>query len=154
MELHYQLTMADFREAQYHYQERLAFTYVVFAGGILLIALSARAAGLGASWLRGAGIFLLFVPVMQFLFTLRRIQISPDFGQTITLVPGPDGLFIAGRLGEGKMKWAGFTRVRETRNQFILLIRQGWFCIIPKRVFSGPELEEFRNLLAHNIPRK
>jgi len=154
MELHYQLTMADFREAQYHYQKRLAFTYVVFAAGILLAALSARAAGLGASWLLGAGVFLLFVPVMQYLFTLRHIQISPDFGQAVTLVPGPDGLFIAGRLGEGTMKWAGFTRFRETRSQFVLFIRQGAFCIIPKRAFSGREVEEFRNLLAHNITRK
>jgi YcxB-like protein len=151
MELRYQLTMADYREWQYHYQKRLAFTYVFFAGGIFFTTLGASRA---ASWQLILGIFLLFVPVMQYLFTLRHIQISPNFGQSITMVPGPDGVYSAGQLGESTARWAAFTRFRETRSQFVLHIGTGAFCIIPKRAFSAPELEEFRNLLMHHIPRK
>ena len=151
MELRYQLTLADFREAQYHNQKRSAATYVLFASGIFFTTLSASR---GSLWQFLVGLFLLLFPILMHLSYLRRIQISPNFGQSNTAVPGPDGLFLAGRLAEGTTRWAAFTRFRETRNQFVLHISAGVFCIIPKRAFSAPELEEFRNLLMHHIPRK
>jgi hypothetical protein len=156
MELRYQLTVADFREAQYHNQKRSAATYVLFAGGIFFTTLGASR---GSFWQLFAGLSLLLFPILMHLSYLRRVQISPDFGQAITVVPGPDGLFLACPLAEGTTKWAAFTRFREARNQFVVFIRQvfirqGAFCIIPKRAFSALELEEFRNLLTNYIPRK
>jgi hypothetical protein len=158
MELRYQLTMADYGEAQYYYQKRSAATYILFAGGIFLTTLSAsRAARMGiweAFWQLLVGVFLLLLPIMQYLFTLRRIQISASFGEPITAVPGPDGLCSTSEIGQITLKWSAFIRVQETRRQFILRTSYGSFYLIPKRAFSALELEEFRNLLMHHIPRK
>jgi YcxB-like protein len=152
MEVRYQCTLSDYREAQYTHQKRSIVTYLLFAGGIFFLAVGVGVHG--AFWELFVGTFLLLSPILFHLFWLRQVQNSPAFGQAISLRPGTDGLYSTGEMGQGTLKWSAFIRFQETRNQFMLYMSQSAFYVIPKRAFSGPEMEEFRSLLTQYIPRK
>jgi hypothetical protein len=99
-------------------------------------------------------LFLCCLPCCFTYFRSDEFKIIPAFGQAITVVPGPDGLYSTGEMGQGTLKWSAFIRFQETRNLFMLYMSQSAFQVIPKRAFAGPELEKFRDLLKRRLPRR
>lgn len=158
MEIRYECTMADYREAQFAHQRRSIVTYVLLFSGFFALAIGVSKAAKvgfdGASFELLCGTFFLLFPALFYVFWLRRIQISPAFGRLMTVVTGPEGLSWSGVVGQGTLKWAAFTRFLETQNTFMLYMDKSAFIVIPKRAFFAGQLADFRSLLTLHLPRK
>ena len=69
------------------------------------------------------------------------------------MVAEDNGLITEGRLERRETRWPAFARFQETENLFILYEGARLMRLSPKRAFSGPELDEFRQLLNSKITR-
>ena len=58
-----------------------------------------------------------------------------------------NGFRLANRIGGGENQWAAVNEVVETKSLFLLKLGPQVATVVPKRAFTGGQLEEFRGLV-------
>jgi hypothetical protein len=96
-----------------------------------------------ASWI----VFKLARPV----WVNRDFRQHPNFSRKQILRIDEDGLHATSEIGQSERTWRAYTKYRETQNLFVLYLGARLIEVIPKRAFSAPQLEEFRDLLHRNL---
>ena len=158
MEVRYQCNLNDYLEAQRAHASWIT-RYLFIILGLVFIMLGAFRVFLegvpaGASSL-GIGIFWLAWGLFFRPIWLRRdFRKNPNFARENTLLVKPDGLETTTEIAKNDTKWATYTKFKESPNLFLLYFSARIFRVVPKRAFSGPELEQFRELLRENLTSK
>ena len=160
MEVNYQCTFSDYREAMDSQVSGPTVAYFLAIGGVFLLIVGIS--GIVTQGLSGSavpevvgGLFLI-LPLL--LRIARKFWISqdfrkhPGFGRGARMVVDGEGLKVEDELERRETKWPAITCYRETENLFILHEGPRFLRIFPKRAFSGQDLDDFRQLLcAKNI---
>jgi len=159
MDIQYKCNLADYVEAQnVHVRRSVSYYIMLLGGGLCLLAggllalvgpfsTSVPFLALAVLWL---GVLFVYMP-----FKLKRdFRKHPNFSRDCSVQVSETGLNSQSDVSTGETKWAAFVRFRETRNLFMLYLGGRMFKVIPKRAFSGAQLEEFRALLRQKLPNK
>jgi YcxB-like protein len=159
MEVNYQCTFADYKEAMYSQMSGPLVASFLGLGGLffLIVGMSIGIrngfSGAVAMPLLG-GLFLilpLLLRVFQRFWVEQDFRKHPHFAGTVRMVADPEGVKTAGELERRETKWSAFTKYRETENLFVLYEGARLIPVFPKRAFSTHKLDEFRVLLASKI---
>lgn len=159
MELDYQCSISDYREAMFSHMRRpLGSSLAVLWGVIFLIIAITTVATRGWSGLAIlvliSGLFCvlpLAFRVWQRFWVERDFRNHPGFAEKVHLSVDGEELRTEGQLGRREEKWAAFTKYRETENLFVLYEGARLLRVFPKRAFASEQLREFRDLLASKI---
>ena len=146
-----EITVDDYIAAhRLHHQRRTKILYTIFAattvaGAVLLaigwkfwpIVLLGGIGGLLGQWWDGR----------VGLPSKVRMLYAQFKGLSEPAVLSWDAEYIEGRSarGEGRAKWAEYVRLTENDEVMLLYITDELWEAFPKRIFSSPQLEEFRN---------
>ena len=163
MEVNYQCTFSDYREAMDSQVSGPTVAYFLAIGGVFLLII-AGISGVVTHGHPGSGVpavvggLFLILPLL--LRIARKFWIAQDFrkhssfGRGAHMVVDGESLKVEDGLVRRESKWPAITCYRETENLFILHEGPRFLRIFPKRAFSGQDLDEFRQLLsAKNITR-
>lgn len=102
-----------------------------------------------------AGSFLLICPLVFFSTRVRRdFRRHPNLAREYRLRADNNGLELVSDVNQGGGKWASYTAFRETANLFVIYCGARMFFMVPKRAFSGAQLDEFRRLIRGKLPHK
>jgi hypothetical protein len=159
VDVQYQCDLKDYLEAQNVALKATAGYYIVSIGGILSLVLGVLASLLGlfgAAWpMLALAVFWLSCPIFYWPWKLRRdFKKHPNFSRQCSLHVDENGLRSESDVSSGETKWEAFVKFRETPNLFMMYFGGRMFKAIPKRAFSAPQLEEFRDLLRSKLPAK
>jgi len=159
MDVQYKCNLDDYKEAQNTQLKRSVGYYVMLVSGGLCLACGAILAFAGpfssAVPLLALAALWLGCPLIYMPFKLKRdFQKHPNFARECWVHVDDDGLRSQSDVSSGETKWAAFIKFRETSNLFMLFLGGRMFKVIPKRAFSAPQLEEFRELLRRKLPTK
>jgi hypothetical protein len=93
-----------------------------------------------------------------FLFFRSRVKKDferhPNLSREYSLHVDGSGIRLTNELSETGGKWPVYVKFQETRNLFMLYYGTRMFLIVPKRIFAGTELDQFRELISRNISSK
>jgi ABC-type transport system involved in multi-copper enzyme maturation permease subunit len=163
MEVRYQCHLSDYTEALGTPEAKplgrkmlasvLAGVFVLFAIFFLTTLGLNQAAALVIVFVLWIAVVLAF-RLMRPVLIRRWFRKHPDLVKPQVLRVEEGGVIDQNDLGQGETKWSGFRRFRETPNLFVLYLKPRQFQVIPKRAFSGAQLEEFRLILTQNIHGK
>jgi hypothetical protein len=132
-----------------------AAPYLTFAAGFILMAKHDEVAG----WLAPAGLMIAGLmwglqPVWLAHAAAERAWNESRFARRpIHLTIDDDGLNVRTELRQSQVRWDAIDHFQETRDLFLLYLTPSeLYTLIPKRSFpSGPQLDEFRALLAKKV---
>ena len=159
MEIQFQCTFADYREALQFLLKRTVGYYVLIVLGIASVLIGSFIAYKidfgGGLLLQLVGIVWLSWPVIIRPSWVRRdFRKHPNFSVPQVVNFDDEGLHVISDIAEGTAKWPAFTRFHETPSPFMLHLGARLFRVIPKRALSASQLEELRQLLQRKIPNK
>jgi hypothetical protein len=164
--LKFRLTADEFLEGQRVFNRLLAPTFARFnyrygiAVGVLLLAEGVVAFAL--RWNIGLSVLLV---VFGAYLILCRVVLGPrrlkrefaqyrDFARDQIWEFGEEKILVQTSHTKSEVDWARFTRFVETDKIFLLCVPPRFLHIIPKRVFSPSESDQFRKLLRRKLPGK
>ena len=163
MQLEYQLTIEDYREALNAYPKtEFHWTFAGLASLVIGIRLLRLATGTPLKMIAyGLGqdvVFLVILYVVGRLFlqvtNLRQWKTQPTLFQPQTIDASDDQLLIKTPYSESTNQWPLYTHFQETRNLFVIYQAKTVFSLVPKRSFgSSDQVSEFRQLLQQKIGR-
>ncbi|HKM47341.1 MAG TPA: YcxB family protein [Terriglobales bacterium] len=166
MEVTYQLTADDFRQAMKAYRKRsvllrwafrfgVAFVVlVVGSGGALLLPAPHSNAFQNLLPLIGLCILWLFMLwVSPYLHARSQFRGSPSAKTPTTLEAAESGIHFRSQYTDSKLAWPTFVGWAEEKTVFALLPNPKIFIAIPKRAFSLDQLTEFREMLRKNVAK-
>lgn len=120
--------------------------------------MSALGAAVGAAFLVGNNLLLgvlflliaattatgvVVVPVMWLRVRSRRDLVE----EPVDVLADASGIQFRSVHGEGKLAWRMFKHAFEDNERFFLDTGAGFKYVIPKRAFTGPDVDSFRGLL-------
>jgi hypothetical protein len=162
MELEYQCSLDDYKEAMYSQIRRPLGSSLGVLWGMILLAIVATTV-IRSGW-SGLAVFVMLIGfvslfpfalrVFQKLWVGKDFQKYPGFVGRCHLSVDTESIRTEGELDRRETRWPAFTKYRETENLFILYEGARLLRVFPKRAFGGQQLEEFRELLAANIPAR
>lgn len=163
MEIRYQRTFKDYREAVAAARAKLSWrgkvvAAIIFVPVYILLVIGLMSFGVSqglASFSIAVGLPLLalFVSYGYRAWLKRDFRRHPIIGLPEAARIDDTGLHIENAVSSGTAKWLGFGKFKETQNLFVLYLGPRMAHVLPKRAFSSEQLEEFRRLVDTNLPR-
>jgi hypothetical protein len=133
----------------------MMFLFVLLLGLLFLVGIFLIDHGLAlAGWIwlavsAGIGIAVYEVPRFQIRQGLKS---NPSSQGEIVYVFDDRGCVVTFATGESRLDWNAYTKCKETGTSFLLFFSPHRYALIPKRVMSAEQIEEFRGLLKTKIP--
>jgi len=167
LEITYQLTADDYRHGLRAWQTRspwrlwnyrLSFAVLVllFLFGLILLAWNPSLE------LRYFSLFALGIPVVG-LFSLwggprihARLQYRrmPSAQAPTTMTVSDSGIHVRSMHYDSRVNWSAYIGWAEGKSVFVLFPQPRIYVPLPKRAFSGEQIEQFREILRRNIGKK
>ncbi len=165
MEITYELTERDFREAFVaHRNARLAFRLAtrMFGAGMVLLLLASVLAGIllpgGRQTLQSLmPVYLLFGAIVLVIWlgpwqaARSQFRGQPAARGPKTLTTTDSGMEWEGTTAKSEVHWPAYVRWCESNSMLLIYPSPALFVIVPKRAFTPEQLAEFRQLLEQNI---
>jgi YcxB-like protein len=160
MQITYELTEKDFREALIANRNRSALRYTVeLLIWLVVIGALSRVDGedyLFIAWLFSIGGFFL----VYWLWLAPRSSARKQYrkqpvahGQKM-LLADHSGVHFRGEGASSDMEWRSYIKWRESKHLFLLYQSPSYFYMVPKRSMAPEQVEEFRGLLRENVKLK
>jgi hypothetical protein len=157
----YKLTKEEFLEGQRAYCARLASKFVRFNYRFVIpVALVLVVEGIVFLAFQSNFIIGLILTVWGLWMLVSRtilwpIRMKKEYAQypdmDRSMEFGNEGMAAQTNYGKSELLWGRMTRFVETERLFVLFAPPRFLFTIPKRVFPGDELEQFRRLLQQKI---
>lgn len=164
VEVTYQLTVDDFRQAMKAYRKKnvllrwgfrfgVAFVGLVIGSGVAFLVLAPHSnafqnlfplIALCILWL-----FMLWVS--PYLSARSQFRGSPSAKAPTTLEASESGLYFRSQVFDSKLAWPAFAGSVEEKTVFAVFTNPRIFIPIPKRAFSSDQLITFRDMLREKI---
>jgi hypothetical protein len=158
--IHYQLTLAEFLEAQRIARRTRTFQYwfsrammmlVIFMIAIIVLfgrghTLPGVAPGLGVIVLWIATIY--WVP--RYMAT-KQFRSSRGLQASTTVEFSSDGVQFRSEVTQSRTAWKAYMRCVESESLFLLFASNTSFHTFPKRAFAEPDVPRFRGLIEQNV---
>lgn len=170
MEIQYQLTERDFREAMFAHRKVRPFQRWFYRG---LIALVVVLLGFAALVLLGAAITHDLKPAMNIIpliglivawagliwlvppwMAKTQFRKQPAVQSARSVKVDDAGLRSSWDGGSAESAWKNYIGIFESKNEILLYTSPACFNILPKRALTPEQLEEFRTLAKENISTK
>jgi uncharacterized membrane protein YdfJ with MMPL/SSD domain len=158
--IEFQRTVEDYREAVTARQKTLLgrkmtrallWCAICIFGSALLVFLGVKQAlammVIAACTLIPALTFYVIRPY----WLVRDFRRHPNFARPVQMRIDDSGLHSQSEVWNETTKWAAYVKYTETENLFLLYLGARLVEIIPKRAFSGDQMEEFRCLVRTNL---
>lgn len=162
MQVTYQLTLKDLREALTAHRNRSAgfmlrpgiyLLVLVLLGGLYLLTAyfdSARFSSI--SRLLPLGILWAAVLwALPWVNARRQFSRTPSFSARKIMSCNQNGIHWDWDGGSVNFEWKSFARLRETKRLLLLYTSPWAFQLVPKRAFSSEELVDFRALIGSKL---
>lgn len=167
MQLSYELSQKDFYESLIAHRNRMqlakwsirvivAILLLAASGGVLAIILKPDSKTVS----NFAPLFFLMIFwaillwIGPWLSARKQYQQQPSAKGVRTMDAEAAGVHWTWQGGETFIKWPMFVRWLETKTQFMVYTSPVAFHMVPKRVLSPEQTDEFRSLLRQNICTK
>jgi hypothetical protein len=164
VEVSYQLTESDYRDALSLYSRSNRLSFWAFRCVVAFLVILSCSALLGALLAPKGMVFesfapsmvllallLIFVPATRWLNARRQFRSAPSAQAPITMTVSDEGVAFRSQYTDSKVAWSLFVRWLDGKSVFALLQSNVVFNVIPKRAFSPDQLAEFREILRRKI---
>jgi hypothetical protein len=156
MEIRYQRNFNDYQEAFAAQQTKPLGRKMAFAlfwcviyvlGSAALVSLGMKQAYammtvIVCTLISGLGFY-----VIRPYWLRRDFNRHPNFARPVQMQIDDAGLESESEVWVGRAKWGAYVKYSETENLFLLYLGARLVEAIPKRAFSGEQMEEFRRLV-------
>jgi YcxB-like protein len=164
MEVSYQLTVDDYRQAMKAYRTRtahlrwilrfgIAFVLLVLSTGVVLLIVAPHSNAF-QNLVPLYVLFLIWIVVWwgaPFLSARSQFRGSPSVQTPLKLEVTDTGLHFCSQLSDSRVAWATYVRWVEGNAVFVLFSNPKIMVVVPKRAFSFDQVNEFRELLRSKV---
>ena len=155
MQITVQLTIQDLyrmlrhiKLGQNRFLDLVYFTFVLFFASLALVVFNLSPTNPGSLFLLFPALLYFFIYPKKLTSEAKRLfRSKPSFSQPIHYELKPEALFTKSAAGEESIAWDRFTRMMESKNDYIFYLAPTKAFSIPKRVFSPDEDKQFQFLL-------
>jgi len=161
LKVYFQCTAAEYAEAVSAHYDNKSIGYYFFIGVVVCLfaifivhGLLTRSLPYSVPFLFVL-VFVLVWLLLRFVFRpfylKRDFRRHPNLAREQVLKMDEAGLRVKTDAFQVENSWSSYTKWRETSNFFLLYLGARQFEIVPKRAFSAPQLDEFRELLRRKV---